>query len=527
MEGAYLATLEKNDVENYNLKRAGYDLRLAGAGLTLQALRVTEALASTNVLAKQRLRATIQRQTYQSWMDQGLSQSEQALIATFVVAGEARKKLAIAHGVYTIAKLVTQAAGVEAGFKASSLLVAGGAALVETFAATASAQAETIAQMLTFKASRERQVSDWTLARDLATVDEQIIDEQTAIAEDHVGVTNQEKAIADLQNAQAADMVEFLGRKFTNLELYEWMSGVLGGVYAYFLQQAASVASLAQQQLGFERQESPGSIIKNDYWEVRSKATQSDVESPKKDRRGLTGSARLLQDIYQLDQFAFESNKRKLNLTHTLSLAQLFPQAFEQFRAGGVLNFVTTSTMFDELFPGHYLRLIKRVRTSVAALIPPISGIRATLRASGVSYVVTGGVTFQEVTIRRDPESVALSSPSNATGVFDLDAQTELLLPFESMGVATTWEFSLPKAANAFDFDSIADVLITLEYTALSDNDYRQQVVQRLPKQASLNKAYSVRRDFPDIWYALSNPMESSEPVIQYRSERSACYVRR
>jgi hypothetical protein len=59
-------------------------------------------------------------------------------------------------------------------------------------------------------------------------------------------------------------MVEFLANKFTNAELYEWMSGVLGGVYSYFLQQATAMAQLAQHQLAFERRETP-SFIKADY----------------------------------------------------------------------------------------------------------------------------------------------------------------------------------------------------------------------------------------------------------------------
>jgi hypothetical protein len=46
--------------------------------------------------------------------------------------------------------------------------------------------------------------------------------------------------------------------------------------------------------------------------------------------------------------------------------------------------------LFDRAFPRHYLRQIKRVRTSVIALIPPVRGIRATLAASGSS---TGSIS--------------------------------------------------------------------------------------------------------------------------------------
>jgi hypothetical protein len=316
-------------------------------------------------------------------------------------------------------------------------------------------------------------------------------------------------------------MVDYLAHKFTSAELYEWMSGVLGGVYSYFLQQATGVAMLAESQLTFERQEAPTSFIQNDYWEMPSETSPVNAADKPKDRRGLTGSARLLQDIYQLDQYAFETNKRKLNLAHTISLAALDPYAFAVFRNTGVLNFNTPMRIFDEAFPGHYLRLIKRVRTSVIALIPPVLGIRATLMASGISRVIVGGDVFQETTIRRDPELVALSTPANATGVFELDVQSELLMPFESMGLSTGWEFSMPRASNPFDFGTIADVMITIEYTSLFNDDYQRQVIQELDPLVSADKAYSIRNDFPDVWYDLNNGDGTASGQISFRSERS------
>ena len=44
------------------------------------------------------------------------------------------------------------------------------------------------------------------------------------------------------------------------------MAGVLAGVYRYFLQQAAALAHLAEQQLAFERQVPVAGYIKSDYW---------------------------------------------------------------------------------------------------------------------------------------------------------------------------------------------------------------------------------------------------------------------
>jgi hypothetical protein len=139
-----------------------------------------------------------------------------------------------------------------------------------------------------------------------------------------------------------------------------------------------------------------------------------------------------------LDQFAFETKKRKLQLAQTFSLTQLFPAEFQRFRETGSLPFATPMALFDQGFPGHYLRLSKRVHVSVVALISPTHGIRATLIASGVSRVVSGGDVFQTIVVRRDPELIAFTSPSNATGLLELDPEGELLLPFESMGVDTS-----------------------------------------------------------------------------------------
>ena len=75
---------------------------------------------------------------------------------------------------------------------------------------------------------------------------------------------------------------------------------------------------------------------------------------------------------------------------------------------------------------------------------------------------------FQEEKILCLPDSVALSSPCEATRLLELTPQQQtILLPFEGTGVDTTWELHMPKASNLFDYNSIADVLVTIEYTAL------------------------------------------------------------
>jgi hypothetical protein len=308
--------------------------------------------------------------------------------------------------------------------------------------------------------------------------------------------------------------LKFLNDQFTNADLYLWMSTTLGGVYRYFLQQATAIARLAQAQLAFERAEQAQALIRADYWQSPAEL-MSTAGQP--DRRGLTGAEQLGEDLARLDDYAFRTERRRLNLSQTFSLARLMPVEFLDFRRTGTLSFATPMALFDADFPGHYLRLVRQVRTSVVALISPDRGIRATLYSTGISRVVSGrDGSFSDVVLRHDPGVVALTSAVSANGVFDLDTQQDMLLPFESSGVDTTWELQLPPAANPFDFSTIADVLITIDYTALYDDTYRSQITTRLNanRTRGADCVFSLARDFPDQWYDLHNPADpNNRPV--------------
>lgn len=515
MEAAYLSAMEKRDAEAYSLLRARQDLEVSQATVHLQDLRVDEADMGVSLANLQQDRAIIQSQAYQKWLDGGLNEYEQTMIDSYQDAGEARSLAAYFDTLAQVAQAYTTAATAGAATAAAS---AGAFAVSVAAEARWGAQvvgisAETQAQVASIYATHERRKQEWQLQKSLADKDIEIGGQQIGLALKQLDMARQERDIASMRADQAQAAVEFLATRFTNAELYEWMSGVLGRVYSYFLQQATSIAQLAQNQLAFERQETPPAFIQLDYWQPPAEE-QTNGNGTTTDRRGLTGSARLLQDIYKLDQYAFETNKRKLQISQTFSLARLFPFEFQQFRETGVLPFVTPLELFDRDFPGHYLRLIKRVRVSVVALVPPVQGIRASLMAGGISRVVVGPEVFQTLEIRRNPEVIAFTSPMNATGLFDLEAEGEMLLPFEGTGVDATWRLEMPRAANPFDFRSLADVLVTLEYTALHSFDYRQQVIRRLDPQASGECSFSLRDDFPDQWYDLRNP-DQVDPARQ------------
>jgi hypothetical protein len=526
VEQAFLAALEKRDAEAYNLLKAGHDLALASAAIDLKNLQVIESEESIGVAEHQLDRATTQRDTYGDWIDSGLSFWEHSVLASHAAAGAFGAVLAGVDATLAAAQALTSALSAPHGpDKAAALASAAKVGVAAASSATTGALkvgAETAAQIGSAKASFERRSDEWRLQRQLARHDMAISSQQVLVAQRHADVARKEAFIATTQHSQADATLQFLNNKFTSAELYAWMSGILGGAYNYFLQQATAMAQLAQYQLAFERQESPPSFIKADYWEATEDSAPNGQDG-QPDRRGMTGSVRLLQDITRLDQFAFDSNKRKLQLMETFSLAQLFPVEFQRFRETGRLPFATPMSLFDSGFPGHYLRLISRISLSVVALVPPRRGLRATLIASGISRVVTGGDTFQTLTVRRDPELIAFTSTSSATGLLDLQPDQGMLRPFESMGVDTNWELQLPKAANPFDFGTISDVLFTVEYTALQDFTYRQQVIQQLDDSLSAERVVSIRDQYADQWYALHNAEHAQTPMtVKFKLDRQS-----
>lgn len=510
-ENSMLSATEKRDIEAYSLLKARHDAELMTSQVRLQELRVSEAESSVVLSQLQQRRAELARDHWQELLHEDVSSPEQAsLDALYVAAG------LYAHSALSnmIAAATPSLASI---FTFGSENVQSAAQAMATLAQVSS----TSSQILALQASYERRREDWSYQRILSQADVQIANQSITIAQDHLMVTQEERLIAGLQVDNAAAGVEFLANKFTNADLYDWMGNIFERIYRWFLQQATATAQLAATQLGFERQEVPPPFIQADYWDAPSETAAAGSQPA--DRRGLTGSARLLQDIFQLDQHAFEKNARKLQLSKTMSLGQIAPVELTRFRQSGVLPFATTLEMFDRDFPGHCLRLISKVRLSVIALVPPSQGIRATLSCTGSSRVVIADPDglIHTVVVRRDPQRVALSSAISASGVFDLDPQPELLMPFEGLGVETQWELRMPRAANPFDFASVADVLLSIDYTAVDNYAHAEQVMHDLGRELSYDRALSFLHELSDAWYALHNPSPGGRPTVRFKTTRS------
>ncbi len=306
--------------------------------------------------------------------------------------------------------------------------------------------------------------------------------------------------VASLHAAQAAIGAELLGGRFGDRELHSWVASALERSRRTCLEQAAAVAQLAQAVVGFEQNGDPPAIVRAEYLHA----------------------ADLLDDLQRLGRRR-ASDSSALSLEKTLSLAQLAPEALLHFHRTGVLSLRTPLGLFDHDAPGHYQRRVRRASVSLVTR-SPAPPLFATLTVSrGSRVVVKESGAFRTVTLLGGPDEVVLSSPGGGPGEISLMQAGGLggVSAFDGIGVDTVWQLSLSRAAHSFDHANIVDVRLTIGYSALVSDAYRQQVTQSLAAARRASRPFSLRAQFAESWYDLHNPELAATPMsVTFRTRR-------
>src|SRR5258705_7709775 len=100
-------------------------------------------------------------------------------------------------------------------------------------------------------------------------------------------------------------------------------------------------------------------------------------------------------------------------------------------------------------------------------------------------------------------QSIATSTGQNDSGLFELNFRDERYLPFEGAGAISQWRIELPKGSNQFDFNTIADVILHLKYTAREGGQPLRAEAQKalaLPSGGWI-RLFSAKHEFPTEWH--------------------------
>ncbi|GLV55921.1 hypothetical protein KDH_27650 [Dictyobacter sp. S3.2.2.5] len=494
-----LSVLEKKDVEQLSLLRATQETVIQQLLNTTRQKQLDEANATLASLNQSLTAAQHRMGYYQDLVTRGLTSGEQdsqnLLISAVTFETLATVLNTIASPAYAIPTIFGLAdGGVSPGGVIAALADASGR--IANTLNLGSSLAVTMAQYA-------RRMQEWQFQLQMAQDDIDLINKQIVAAQLSADIASSELATQQKSSEQANEIQEFLQRKFSNQDLYQWMLNRLSVLYFQMFKLALEVALTVQTAYQYELNRDD-TFISFDYWDSL--------------KQGLLAGEGLLFGLSQLEKAYLEHNSRRLEVEKTVSLLRLDPKAFLDLKNSGKCQFQLSEKLFDYDFPGHYCRQIKTIDISIPAIIGPYQNINATLTQlsnrvvvqadqNAVAYLLTGQGNQPDTSILRSNwrrnQKIALSRGVNDSGLFELNFRDERYLPFEGTGAVSTWELRLPKATNRIDFDNLSDIIIHLSYTALDAGDslFTQKVQELL---TTFEGAYylNLNQSYPGAWHS-------------------------
>lgn len=521
-----LATLEKRDAEALAALRASHDGTIQGLLRETRQRSLDEAQANLLSLSKTRDVVHGRHQYY--------------LTLPRVIPEETAhiERLAAAHG-YSVAASVSELIATAAHlFPVLNFGSSGWAATPVVTAAlgglNVASAAQATSKVLSFLGSGEsfrasslgtrggwaRRNREWDHSRDQAQLELAQIDQQIEALKVRIEIAGRELKTQERQVEHAAEIEAALRDKFGNQELYGWMVGQLGSLYFQVYQLALEAAKRAERAWRFERGPRTASFVSPGAWDSL--------------RRGLLAGERLSLDLRRMEAAYLQQNVREYELTKHVSLRQLDPYALIALKRTGSCHISLPEALFDLDHPGHMFRRIHRVAVSIPCITGPYTGVHATLTLHSSSIRVATAAAEpdparQFVTDATAVDSIAISSAQNDTGSFELGFRDDRYFPFEGAGAVSEWQLDLPIAANAFDFDTITDVVMRVQYTARPGRDPVVAMAAAVmpvparpvaavtadarvrPAQANAMRLFSARHEFPEAWASFMRPVEGSE----------------
>ncbi|WP_143492506.1 Tc toxin subunit A-related protein [Pseudomonas chlororaphis] len=337
------------------------------------------------------------------------------------------------------------------------------------------------ARLTSTLAGYERRAEEWQNALTQSQGEVNILTQQLAVQALQIEAQQLSLELAELQAEQYQTMYSYLSERFTNQAFYQWMVSQLSSVYYQMYDAALSLCLMAQASYQFEMGDDDSNFIPTNTWND--------------DRHGLCSSQPLQQALIKMKSTWLQRNERRLNIVRTVSLREYWDKvktaafaawdgdggALESLRSTGTLDFVLPEALFDNDFPGHYLRQIAEIEVSLPVIVGPYQNVRATLvqtsnalacspSLDAVQYLNDGSGSATNVKANlRASQEVVLSTGQHDNGVLPLYAGDGRYGPFEGTGLMSKWTLTFPTPASDEQKDilaSIPDVIVKISYTA-------------------------------------------------------------
>jgi hypothetical protein len=307
-----------------------------------------------------------------------------------------------------------------------------------------------------------RRHQEWKLARDQAALEIEQIDAQLNVLRAQSRATALQLQQAEVAQAHALATYAFLGSRFSNVQLYQWLNGQFATFYYQTYDAALALCLAAEACWQFETADYANRFIQTGAWNDSY--------------RGLGAGESLRLQLLKMEAAYLSRNDRHLEITKTVSLRQLPDRepssALNQdwgttklrLLKDGRVEFELTQELFDSDYPGHILRRIQRVSVSLPVTVGPYEDIRATLTQTYSAVRMADGSLKENL---RASQQVALSAGIDDDGLFTFDFNDGRYLPFEGTGAVSRWLLHFPNHDRQRSMlESLTDIIVHLRYTA-------------------------------------------------------------
>jgi hypothetical protein len=544
-----LSAYEKGDAEYLAALRSAQERQLLELALEIRQNQWRDADWQVQALKKTKEGAQARLRYYKTLIQNGLNAGElgyEALIGVSIAsraAGDISE--AIAQGMGMVPDFWFGVAGIM-GTPLEFQQMPLGNKLAAGFATAARIMnslgeiANSSASLSLTEGGWDRREDEWRQQVDVIGIEIEQIERQILGAERRRDIALRELNNHELQIENSIEVQNFLRDKFTSHDLYLFLQEETAALYRQAYELASVAASQAERAFNYERGYTARSFLPELAWDSM--------------REGLLAGERLQLAVRQMEKAYLDTNCREYELTKHVSLRLNFPLAFLHLQTTGACDIEIPEWMFDLDYPGQYMRRIKNVTLTIPAVVGPYAGVhcRLTLLSSttrvdarladppvecchpkdeccGCDPCCCGELPpngyqlasqdSRSVRAYAATEAIATSSGQNDSGLFELSFRDERYLPFEFAGAVSRWRIELPPETNAFDFDSLSDVIMHVNYTAREGGDVLRAAAAedarcRLPGNGL--RLIDVRRDLSDAWYALQQTPDSGD-------ERHSC----
>ncbi len=518
-----LSAFEKGEAEHLAALRANHEREILDMQLTARQDQWRDADWQVEALQKTKAVSQANLAYFNSLIANGLNSDEigyqDLTIASMILRAAGDVLEGIAGGVELIPNMFTGIAGF-GGTPLFYVQLPVGQPLAGAFSIAArimnglSAIAGSTAGLDLTEAGWERRLQDWQHQVQILTIEIEQIELQILAAQRRRGGALQELNVHQRQREQSIEVQNFLRDKFTARDLYLFMQKEAADLYWKMFEPAWHWARLAQFAFNLERGHKTRRFLPECSWNSL--------------QEGLMAGERLDVALRHMEKAYLDENVRVYELTKHISLREHFPLEYLRLRTTGYCEVKIPEWMFDQDYPGMYMRRIKSITLTIPCVTGPFNNVNCRLTLlSSVTRIdprldppvhrccCDRGCMSEYELCPCDPravrdyaarEAIATSSGKNDSGVFELKFEDERYLPFEYRGAACHLRAEMRHENNYFDPETVSDAILCVYYTAWEGGPLLARAASDCARKHLPGDGwcfFDVRHDFPDSWELL------------------------